>query len=191
MIYNKPPNWLYKEINVKNLGDIQKELVPVLFKEFPNFETAKSQFVYVLREKIEPYAPLYTELIRSLGILNRWYYSAFITTNATCLPVHVDSTNWMTRCYGLNLPLVNCKGTYTVFYDAEIDDNLFRDASDPKVSARMMKPDSVPIEIGRVEATTTMWVNTAVPHAPVSTHSKPRAIISARFRPEVHDLIWE
>jgi hypothetical protein len=191
MEYNNHPNWLYKVISVDNLEAIQKELLPVLYREIPNFEIDKSQFVYVLREKIEPYTPLYVDFIRSLGILDRWHYSAFITTNTNSLPVHVDSLDWQTRCYGLNLPLVNCEGTYTIFYNAEINEEQYRNSNDSKSTARLIKPNSIPIEIDRVESTTTMWINTCIPHAPVSTHSKPRAIISARFRPEVHDLIWE
>lgn len=181
---------MYKPISVDNLEAIQQELVPVLYKEIPNFDSAGSQFVYVLREKIEPHAPLYTKFIESLGVLDRWHYSAFVTTNTDSLFVHVDSLTWRTRCYGLNLPLVNCEGTYTVFYDAEINDQPFCDSSDPINSAKKIKPGTSAREIARVEATTPMWVNTCIPHAPVTTHSRPRAIISARFRPELHDLLW-
>ena len=191
MKFNHHPNWTHKIVKVDNLEIIQQELIPVLYKEIPDFESAKSQFVYVLREKIEPYAPTYVKFIESLGILDRWTYCGIITTNANSIPVHIDSINWRTRCYGLNLPLINCEGTYTVFYDAEIDDVQYRNSSDSRHTARMMKPNSKNIEIERVESNTTMWVNTHIPHAPVSTHSNPRAIISARFTPEVHDLIWE
>ena len=190
MKYNNHPAWMYKPISVNNLEAIQQELIPVLYKEIPDFDSAASRFVYVLREKIEPYAPLYTKFIKSLGILDQWHYSAFVTTNSDSLPVHVDSLNWRTRCYGLNLPLINCEGTYTVFYDAEIDEDKFRDLTDPINSARKIKPGTTATEIARVEATTPMWINTCIPHAPVTTHSRARAIISARFRPELHDLLW-
>lgn len=191
MEYLTQPRWLYKEIEVDNLTEIQQELLPILYNTFPDFDNESPHFTSLQREQIEPYAPLYRKFIDSLGILDRWSYCAFVTTNLDKkFPVHVDSLIWQERCYGLNLPLINCEGTYTVFYDAEIEEMPFMNNGDSRYSARRIKPGTVPTEIGRLEASNPAWVNTSIPHAPVSTHSKPRAIISARFRPEVHDLIY-
>ena len=46
------------------------------------------------------------------------------------------------------------------------------------------------IEIERLDASQPAWVNTSIPHRPVSTHTRPRAILSARFNPELHDLLY-
>lgn len=185
----KKPTWLHKPISVDNLEAIQEEMLPILYREIPNFDTAEPTFCFVLRPKIEKFAPLYTKFLESFGLLNRWYYSAFVTTNGDHkFSIHVDSLEWKTRSYGLNLPLINCDGTYTVFYDAEIETKPEYDANNPVNSARLIKKDTTGTEIFRFPASQPAWVNTTIPHAPVSTHTKPRAIISARFNPEVHEL---
>ena len=192
MEYKTYPEWRYKPITVDNLEAIQEELLPVLLKEYPEFETGKPMFCFVLRENIEPVAPLYTKFIESFGILDRWHYSAFITTTADYnFPIHVDSLNWETRCYGLNIPLINCEDTYTVFYDAEIETGLEFEVSNPINSSRLIKKDTIAREIDRFCANQPAWVNIRIPHAPVSLHKKPRAIISARFRPELHDILYK
>ena len=189
MEFTTHPLWHYKLIDVPNLKDIQEETYNVLLQEIPDFEISRPQFKYVLREKIEPFAPLYTDFIKSLGILDLWHYSAFVTTNKNIkFPVHVDSLNWKTRCYGLNIPVINCDGTETVFYDAEIDDDEYTERQNPINSARLAK--KVIAEIDRVSADQPLWINTRIPHCPESSHDKPRAIISARFRPEIHDLLY-
>jgi hypothetical protein len=190
--YTEHPKWTYKPIEIENLEEIQNELMQVLYKEMPDFLTASPQFLYVLRSRIEPHAPLYTKFIESLGLLDRWLYSALITTNNNePFPIHVDSLNWKTRCYGLNLPLVNCAGTYTVFYDADINAEQFTDVSDPINSARVIQEGVTATEIDRYETVIPAWVNTRIPHAPVSTHGMPRALISARFKPELHDILYK
>lgn len=186
------PLWRYKPITVDNLEAIQEELIPVLYKEYPEFDTGKPTFCFVLREKIEPYAPLYTKFIESLGILDRWHYSALITITADYnFPVHIDGVDWKTRCYGLNIPLINCEDTFTVFYDAEIDDNIVFEKSNPINSSRVTKKDTIATEIDRMPASQPAWVNNRIPHKPLSLHNKPRAIISARFRPELHDILYK
>lgn len=187
----KQPKWLYKKIEVSNLVDIQQELLPILYKTYPDFDNEPPHFTALQREEIEPYAPLYTSFIESLGILDRWSYCAFVTTNLNKnFPIHVDSLIWQERCYGLNLPLINCDDSYTVFYEAEIEEMPFINYGDAKFSARVIKRGAKATEIGRLEANNPAWVNTSIPHAPVSNHSRPRAIISARFNPEVHDLVY-
>lgn len=187
--YEGYPTWLYKPVEVDNLSLIQEELMPILYREIPDFDNDPPHFIYVPRENIEPYAPRYTEFIASLGIVNRWYGSALVTTNRGIpYPIHVDGLDWHQKCYGLNLPLINCDDTYTVFYDAEIETEAFTSRGDPKNSARKIKPGTTPTEIGRWESNKPAWINTRIPHCPLSNHTRPRAIISARFYPEVHEI---
>jgi len=192
MEYETCPEWRYRPITVDNLEAIQEELIPILHREYPDFNTGKPTFCFVLREKIEPYAPLYSKFIESFGILDRWHYSAFITITADYnFPIHVDSLHWQSRCYGLNIPLINCEDTYTVFYDAEIETETFFEDTNPINSSRIIKKGAIATEIDRMPASQPAWVNISIPHTPVSLHNKPRAIISARFRPELHDILYK
>jgi hypothetical protein len=188
--YETNPKWLYKPIEVENLKEIQREIIPIIYKKIPNFFTAEPQFIHIMRDEIEPFAPLYTEFIKKFGIIEQWHWCAIITTNLGIdFDIHVDSTDWETRCYGLNLPMVNCEGTHTVWYDAEIESPFF-DENDFRSVARVQKANTIATEIGRWDMSKPAWINTSIPHRPESTHRRPRAIISARFDPELHEMLY-
>lgn len=185
------PKWFYKPLVVNNLTEIQSEVIPFIYKKISDFDTATPQFVYVNRDEIESTVPSYVKYIDSLGLLDKWVWCAIITTNGEHeFPIHVDSYDWKVRCYGLNLPIINCEGTYTVWYDAEIEGEIFDKDNDPRHYARRIKPDTIATEIGRWDMSNPAWINTSIPHRPVSTHNKPRAVISARFRPELHKMLY-
>jgi len=184
------PKWLYKTIEVNNLRAIQAEILPIVFKKIPNFMTDRPQFMHVMRDEIEPFAPRYTEFIKQHGVIEKWHWSAIITTDlGVDFDIHVDSTDWKTRCYGLNIPIINCEDSYTVWYDAEIEGKVY-DESDFRSVVRIQKPNTVANEVGRLDTSQPAWINTSIPHRPESTHKRPRAIISARFDPELHDLLY-
>lgn len=193
MILTEKPSWFYKPVQIENLEQIQKELLTVLYKKIPNFDTAPPLFHYTSREEVESYAPLYTAYIESLGLLDKWIASPIITTNYQYkFPIHIDNSDWHTNCYGLNIPIINCEDTYTVWYDAEIQEERPELAkSDPKNVSRLMKPGTPTTEIARWHMKDPAWINVSIPHAPVSNHNKPRALISARFSPELHDILYK
>ena len=188
--YQTNPKWLYKPVEVDNLKEIQREIIPIIFKKIPNFLHMPPEFVPIMRDEIEPFAPCYTEFIKNHAVISQWSWCAIITTNLNLdFPIHVDSTDWEKRCYGLNIPVINCEGTFTVWYDTEIQGNRYDD-SDFRAVARVQKPGAPAVEIGRWDTNTPAWINTSVPHRPVSTHKLPRAVLSARFDPELHELLY-
>jgi len=192
--YTEKPSWFYKPLQIENLEAIQKELLTVLYKKIPNFENSPPFFHYTSREEIEPDAPIYTEYIKSLGLLDKWIASPIITTNYHYkFPIHIDNPNWHEMCYGLNIPVINCEDTYTVWYDAEINyDKPFQSENDTQTKsvARLIKPGSSSTEIARWHMKDPAWINISIPHAPMSNHNKPRALFSARFSPEIHDILY-
>ncbi len=193
MSYQKTqqPTWLYKPIEVKNLAQIQNEILPILLRKMPNFIHEPYDFFQLLPEDIITYAPSYVEFIKTFGIYERWYMSAVITTNKGIdFPIHVDSRDWNTVCYGLNIPIINCEGSYTVWYDTEIG-GPFHPPGDFRERACHQKEGSPAKEIGRWDANKPAWINVSIPHRPESAHIKPRAVLSARFEPDLHDLLHE
>lgn len=183
----KQPDWFFKSIDVPELVDIQYELTSIL----PTLILPATEltFFYIKRELIQDNVPSYVKLLDRLNVLDRWTYSAIVTTQGNQeFPIHVDALDWETRCYGLNLPILNCEDSYTVWYDAPIDQTPTTYESDPRNSARFCNVDSA-VELCRMPATTPAWVNISIPHRPQTYHTNLRAIISARFSPEVHDLI--
>ena len=193
MILTEKPSWFYKLIEIENLEEIQEELKSVLYKMYPSFDNAKPNYVYHPRHTIETLVPKYMQCMDSLGVLDRWRGSAIISTNnGLKFPIHVDSENWLDICYGLNIPVINCEGTYTVWYDATISNEYADEPGVPKNALTKYIDKNKPIiEIERLETIHAAWVNVSIPHAPVSTHNKPRAIFSARFAPELHDILYK
>jgi len=188
-MHSSPPTWLYKKINVPHLADIQKELMLVSTCVIKDIENLIPDFHYIPRASIDFMLPITKAFLHDLGILDRWKYLALITGNhGSSLPLHVDGTDWVNRAYGLNLPVLNCKDSFTVYYNAEILCPAIDDADDPRASALYCREDTA-VEIDRIEVSNPYWANVIVPHRPIVTHQLPRILASFRFDPELHDLL--
>jgi hypothetical protein len=179
------PTWFYKTVDVPNLELIQQQFQEIVLELISLDEPIK--YFHIDRALIENRVPSYAKLIDSLGLLDRWAYSAIIATNGEEFPIHVDAIEWDRRCYALNLPVMNCDDSYTIWYDAEIE----QDPIDPNpANKRSLAKGCVPgtaIEVCRMPAATPAWVNIALPHRPYTCHAKLRVVVSARFSPELHD----
>ena len=181
--------WLYKKVNIPDLVTIQQELLAVSTTVIKDVDNLTPDFHYIPRTNIENMLPKTQEYLDQLGLLDRWKYLALITGNqGTSLPIHVDTIDWTTRSYGLNIPVLNCASSFTVFYRAEIDRPTQDDPADPRASAFYCKENTA-VEIDRIEAINPCWVNICIPHCPVVNHQLPRILASLRFSPEVHDFL--
>jgi hypothetical protein len=213
--YTEKPSWFYKPIQIENLEAIQKEVQSFLYNNVPNLISQPPKFYYVLRESLEPHAPALVSYLKSIGLLDEWCSNHFVTTNYHYkFPIHVDDLDWYNNCYGLNIPIMNCDDTYTVWYDTEIeDDPYFADEITPGVVneswpkalgiARLIKSDGPPAdslptwkgvpatEIARWHMKDPAWINVSIPHAPISNHKKFRAVLSLRFnQTNLHDILY-
>ena len=177
------PSWYYKPIVVDNLNLIQEEFKKILPKLINTNE--EISFFYIKRNIIESNVPSYVKLITDLGLIDRWVYSAvIITEGGKKFPIHVDALDWKNRCFGLNLPIQNCHDSWTVWYDAKVDQTP--KLSDERESARIcIEKDAR--EVCRMPANTPAWTNNTIPHRPYTEHNELRVIVSARFSPELHD----
>ena len=196
------PTWCYKRIyNVPHVSEIQSELLGFMVKIKPNISEWNTDVVYLPKDKIVGNLPLYENYLKSINVFDRWHYSLLVyNNNGEKLPIHVDSTNWEGRCYALNMPALNCQNTYTVWYDAEIDDSVENSQStndkyvdirsdNLKSTARIIKNGAVATEIDRLETDSPAWINYTIPHTGLCYHNNPRAMFSSRFNPELHDII--
>jgi hypothetical protein len=193
MILTEKPSWFYKLIEIKNFVEIQEELKQALYQINPNFDNEIPNYFYHPKDKLETLVPKYMEYMDSIGVLHRWRGSSIISTNyGMKFPIHIDSENWLEVSYGLNIPVINCEGTYTVWYDATVSTTYVDKLGVPKERMTKYIDNTKPIvEIERLEMIQPAWINVSIPHAPVSTHNKPRAIFSARFEPELHDILYK
>jgi hypothetical protein len=191
--YTEKPSWFYKPIHVEKLEIIQKELATLVYNKIPDSDNSVSNFIIVQRKEIEPIAPVYTKFIESLGLLDRWARSSIVTTNNHIpFPIHIDNANWLAQSYGLNIPVINCEDTYTVWYDVELEskpNSLV--ATDAKGQNRIAKRRAPSTEIARWHMKDPAWINVSIPHRPVSNHGRFRAVVSSRFEPELHDILYK
>jgi hypothetical protein len=189
------PIWLYKTIDVLNIDQIKKECMDVFYKHYPNvFGDRGFTFTYADQDILRAEAPAYTEYLKSLGLYDRWVKSVLIGTcgdqRTKDSPIHVDSEDWQTRCYALNIPLINCEHSHTVWYDVK-DYDLDAYGGDDQTnkgykSARGFNPETS-TEIDRLATIIPAWINVSVPHRAENANSDLRLLISTRFWPEVHD----
>lgn len=180
------PQWCYKPVDVPNLLEIQKEFQTIL-PEIIDMNV-RYKYFHVDRSDIESKVPAFVEFLTSINLLDRWNYVAIVATiGDEEFAIHVDAVDWTTRCYALNLPIINCHDSYTVWYDAEINlDPIPGDETTNRKLARFCNEETAK-EIDRMPAETCAWINISIPHRPYTKHKELRAIVSARFLPEIHD----
>lgn len=191
------PTWLYKLVDINNLDAIRSECLAIFHRHYSDiFGDRGFTFTRVNLDILRAEAPSYVQALKELNLYDRWTNSAFVGTQGNTRiedsPIHVDHTDWNVRCFALNMPIINCQDSYTVFYEANTATptapipEWITDASSYKVGGSYREEDC--IEIGRHNVEHPAWVNVGIPHRAVNNNPNMRLIISTRFYPEVHDL---
>ena len=180
------PDWLYLQPNIDAdaLDTIKKELIKLSAVDRPNnLVKYTSTFAAADLDLTHKLCPTLIQELERLQLLKDFCFVAFISVvGQKEFPPHVD----VGTDVGLNIPLVNCEGTYTVWYDAKIvDQELPEYAIGSQVAhmARLCDPRTA-VEIGRCDSTIPYWINTNVPHRPETHHDQFRLAASLRFYPD-------
>ena len=193
---NATPDWLYQQPNlsVDALPIIKKELLTLfeLSKEFSLVPYTSTYMETGNNEFIDQYCPTLCKELKKLNLRDSLKVLAFISVVIDKhFPAHVDAESEV----ALNIPLINCDGTYTVWYDGQTQSKEFDDYLIGVESARTAiegTADSL-IEIDRCEANVPRWINVNVLHRPETQHDKLRVAASLRFDPEPldnHRQLW-
>jgi len=188
------PDWLCHEANLDFtvLPAIQKELLKLFLK------TKKDTLVPYTSTFVEigghaelgamySNCPLLMAEMNRLELIENFISIAFISVDsAKEFPPHVDG--WVSEGadIALNIPLIGCEGTHTVWYDGEVQDKklpTYAIGSEIAHSARVADPRTV-VEIGRCDASIPHWININVLHRPETHHDKFRVAASIRFVPD-------
>lgn len=184
------PDWLYHKpsLNLELLPTIQKELLKL--------------FVHTKKDTLVPYTSTFVEInnkqlmrntcrtmmqeFQRLGIYDNFFVVSFISVeNNREFPPHVD----VGVDIALNIPLINCEGTYTVWYDGQLKDQglpTYAIGSPIAEISRVADPRSV-TEIGRCDSSIPHWINVNMLHRPETHHDQFRVAASVRFDPEPVD----
>ena len=195
MSISSRPTWLYKPINVDNLQTIQKEFKHIHTTYMDDLFDIAGKDIDRLwkidKDLIKTHAPTFIELLKKLNLLDRWALTAFSPTVATYTKsmVHIDNADRNIRSYGLNLPIQNCEGSYTVFYETKGKGTCgimpwYKDSP-------CFLDHEIIGELGRLPTLQPAFVNVSYPHGSLSEHEDFRLLISTRFFPEIHDYDFD
>jgi len=155
----------------------------------------ESQFIGFDKNElpIESQAPVLHDLLRRMKIDDLWFFLAFIVVSDNKeFPIHVDDYDQTWTTVGLNIPVLNCQGSKTVWYDSIPDtdtampDYISSLSHHGTMATKCVSTDVK--EIGSCDANIPHWVNVSVPHAPVCNHSKLRINSSLRFQFTANDF---
>ena len=183
------PDWLYHEPNIESdvVAIIKKELLKLSVVDRPNnLVEYTSTFVAASQELTYKLCPTLIQQLDKFNLLKDFCFVAFISVvGQKEFPPHVD----VGTDVGLNIPLMNCEGTCTVWYDAKIVDRELPEyviGSDVAHMARVCDPRTA-VEIGRCDSSRPYWINTNIPHRPETHHDQFRLAASIRFQPDPLD----
>ena len=154
-----------------------------------NLLSMESQFIGFDKNELpaEAQAPVLYNLLRRMQIDDLWFFLAFIVVSDNKeFPIHIDDYDQTWTTIGLNIPVLNCQDSKTVWYDSIPDTNpampdYISSLSHHGSMATKCVSSNVK-EIGSCDANIPHWVNVSVPHAPVCNHSKLRINSSLRFK---------
>jgi hypothetical protein len=181
------PDWLYHtpELDLNKLPVIQKELLKLfLLTKKDNLVPYTSTFTETADgELIIKTCPTLVEELKRLKLFEITKFVAFISVDSQReFPPHVD----VGVDIALNIPLLNCEGTYTVWYDGEITQKGLPDyaiGTEIAKISRLGNPRNL-TEIGRCDANKPHWINVNVLHRPETHHDRFRVAASIRFIPD-------
>ena len=191
------PTWLYKTVSIPRLDLIQTEFLKIYrwmyIDAFTDaaFGPYSSRYVGINKDVVNRYAPAFVQTLKDLNLYERWDYVSFAGTKNYSTKqsnIHVDDVDWQNLSFSLNLPILNCHDSWTVWYDIEPDEGstgLEQAVEYPRVIGY---PESkVKGEIGRISVTESAFINVSAPHRPVTNHDDLRLILTTRFHPDLFD----
>lgn len=188
------PTWMYKPVHVNNLEQIKKEFENIYKQHYSNiFKDRGFAFTYLDKDIVRDNAPIYIQFLKDLKLYDKWTSCIFVGTSGdkrlVDSPIHVDTEDWQSRSYALNLPVMNCENSYTVFYNASKPNAQAYFGDEPVTgwaTARGFDFDGA-IEIGRWNVEQPAWINVCIPHRAENNNPNTRLIVSSRFWPEIHE----
>lgn len=189
------PTWCYKPLgNIPNLDKIQKEFYRIFTTFYKNtFDDVGHDIVEIDHNFISKFAPNFVNFMKKLDLhdlLDTVLLSGSFGQQKEFCPIHIDAKDWQKLLYSLNLPIIGCENSYTVFYKVNESEGI---ENTTKVTSRyegsVAFPDNSSIEIDRMLASQPAFINSSIPHRPVTHHSDLRIVISAKFSSKIREYV--
>lgn len=176
MIYTPMNNkWFYSYIDIPNLNEIKQELINLKNSDAPRHSTTHNYFNIKKSVAIQQ-CPRLAEYLDSISATDKLLQLLFSSISPIKSLPHVD----IGIMQSLNIPLINCDNSYTVWYKTP-KHSFDAHKSGAYASLNLDEVD----EIKRVEYTTRpILVNTTILHNGVA-ESYDRTICGLRFYPHL------
>lgn len=182
-------DWFYSYVDIPNLKQIQEEMLFFHSNVNSSYHQVNQYYINLFKESMDiSLYPQTIKYLKSVGIYEKFSRILLTHNNNTTSPVvHIDTVNPLECQFSLNVPLQNCEGTFTAFYNTEQED--FIKPAFPKDDIRHQGNFAWlnalrAKEIARVETVRPMLVNTTVLHRAISERTN-RALCCFRFKPEL------
>lgn len=178
---------IYKLVNIPNFEGIKKELSSKISLYFKDITELNSSFYYADTNLIKKECPLLIQYLNSCNLTHRWAHTGISVLNhKKSLKIHTDAPQRKERFYALNIPIINCENSFTIWYHHKHDNApLYKiDHGDNKIHYEEFEDDDM-VEIKRISSDNPAFVNIKLPHRGINTNELPRCLISLRFIPEL------
>jgi hypothetical protein len=199
------PDWFYSEAHVPNLVEIQQDFIKIFWETMGNNVPEESGF-FILDPSKVTYPTSLKRLIEHYNLGEKWCSINFsiINNGHKFGGAHYDSILGKEKYCALNIPLLNCDGSYIVWYAGNPDEQVKLEIYNDHTSKIIFKKDydhvqhpydvlssywvsGDPVELTRTECNKPMLVHIGRPHQPVVAHQRLRVLLSIRFKPELTD----
>jgi hypothetical protein len=180
-------HWLASPIEIDGLDALQGELA--WFQTTLGLHKVtryNSFYTNVFREACLPYLPQLTSWLERTKLLTKFQRLLYTQDMTQGSPPHVDTLDPGHCSYSINIPLSNCEGTYTAWYEYADDTKTLTQQTrlyNPTMAATVL-PNATYREIHRIETVRPYIVNTTVLHGAVCTNPL-RRLVGIRFLPEL------
>ena len=173
---------LHQRIDIDNLDTI----IPKIKTYLERKNLIKTSYVgYILLNKTDIilYCPELFQSFLKLG-LSISTVAIYRTTNNTQSEVHIDNTPYQCR---INIPIMNCENTSTVFYTATNDEMEEQDYN----NLTFVKCKD-PVEIDRVTIDRPTILRVNAPHRVIMDETRsPRICLTVRCEPDPEILLTD
>lgn len=174
-------NWFYSLVNIPDLVTIQQELLQVRDTDTHTWSTNKF-YKNVAAAPVLHRCPVLSQYLNSVGLLKntvRFLYSQYLGSNVST--PHVDAYDPIFCSESLNIPLVDCENSYTVWYSTDREKLIDSTGAELKHSAQYaLCPSKDAVEIKRLHAIAPAVVNTTILHK-ADAQSDSRVVCGIRF----------
>lgn len=170
---------LFTYVDIMNWEIIRDEILPIIPESLLTGSSSSVSYPPEVFEACRKNSVLMTEF-RRLGLIDFWHSTGIVVVKPNgALPIHTDTGR---HIWSLNIPMLNCSGSSTVFYEVNAEPVF----TPPKngTTAYNKFPSENCIEIDRFTLDRPALLRVNLPHNVVNLTVAPRIALAFRLSSE-------